>query len=426
MVGLTYARMMKIAAAQMKITGEFRKNRETIIGLMERAKEQSARLIQFPEGALSGYTRDQVNEWNEVDWVELDRELCKICACAKEWGLWVVLGANHNLPSPHWPHNSLYIISDQGEIHCRYDKRFCSPSEAEHWYTPGNAPVIFEVDSIMFGCILCVEIQMAELFIEYERLGADCILFSAYTDSGTAPFAQQAQGFGASFSMWVGLSVPLVDDSTLTSQLIGPNGSVISQCVLDHETLCFAEIDKEAPQWNTALTKAKPWRRDALKGDIYWRKAMVSIGPLGDDEPPYELLGLADPSQSLADDYLKESRCIVARRLGEVKGVLVTREAEGNSRMIMNISVSELNQKQGIGRRLINYAISLARKEGIERLTICTSNASLGQLSLYQKCGFSLFRLDKDYFRESHEPPIREYGIERSHRLCLELFLENC
>jgi hypothetical protein len=31
-------------------------------------------------------------------------------------GLWMFAGAVRYLPLPHWPHNSLYVISDRGEL----------------------------------------------------------------------------------------------------------------------------------------------------------------------------------------------------------------------------------------------------------------------------------------------------------------------
>jgi predicted amidohydrolase len=41
----------------------------------------------------------------------------------------VVLGSAHPLTPPHRPHNSLYVISDKGQLVDRYDKRFCSNTE---------------------------------------------------------------------------------------------------------------------------------------------------------------------------------------------------------------------------------------------------------------------------------------------------------
>ena len=79
---------------------------------MQGAASGGARLIQFPEGMLSGYAQNPIQDWNEVDWHVVRDELKQVMALAAELSLWVVLGSAHPLTPPHLPHNSLYVISD--------------------------------------------------------------------------------------------------------------------------------------------------------------------------------------------------------------------------------------------------------------------------------------------------------------------------
>ncbi|MFE4336056.1 nitrilase-related carbon-nitrogen hydrolase, partial [Streptomyces sp. NPDC056831] len=72
-------------------------------------------------------------------------------------------------PPPHRPHNSLYVVSDEGALAARYDKRYLSNTELSYLYTPGTAPLVFEVDGIRFGTALCIEANFPELFEQYER-----------------------------------------------------------------------------------------------------------------------------------------------------------------------------------------------------------------------------------------------------------------
>src|SRR6478672_10418456 len=88
-----------------------------------------ARLAHFPEGFLSGYAVANVETWEAVDWTVVREELEHVAALAGELGIWVVLGSAHPLTAPHWPHNSLYVISDGGKLVDRYDKRNCSHTE---------------------------------------------------------------------------------------------------------------------------------------------------------------------------------------------------------------------------------------------------------------------------------------------------------
>ena len=46
--------------------------------------------------------------------------------------------------------------------------------------TPGFEPVAFDVDGFRFGMTICIEINFSDLFADYDRLGVDCLLRSAY------------------------------------------------------------------------------------------------------------------------------------------------------------------------------------------------------------------------------------------------------
>jgi predicted amidohydrolase len=155
-----------VATAQSLITPDIAENGRNIRVLMAEAKTAVARLVHFPEAALSGYAKAQINDWNAVDWAAIPGELEMICDLARALDLWVVLGCNHRLTQPNRPHNSLYVISSGGEIVTRYDKRLCSHTEITGWYSPGTEAVAFEVDGLRFGCALCIEVQFPELFAQ--------------------------------------------------------------------------------------------------------------------------------------------------------------------------------------------------------------------------------------------------------------------
>lgn len=124
-------------------------------------------------------------DWGRTDWTTLAEELRAIAVLAGELRLWTVLGSLHPLTPPRRPHLSLYVISDDGAITTRYDERMLSNTKVSHMYTPGSAPVTFTVDGVRFGCALGMEAVFPEVFLEYERLDVDCVLFSTH-GPGTA------------------------------------------------------------------------------------------------------------------------------------------------------------------------------------------------------------------------------------------------
>lgn len=257
--------LFKIATAQMSISPDVKANGDVIRSMIKQAKSNNARLIHFPEGALSGYVKTQIKSWRDVNWPTLNAELAHIARVARDYNIWVVLGANHRLTPPNRPHNSLYVISDQGQFVARYDKQICSHTEISSWYSPGGKAVVFEVDGYRFGCALCIEIHFPELFSNYEQRGIDCMLFSAYSDDSI--FSVKAQAHASNYCYWFSLSV--VSNRDLASQFIGPTGTSLDTCEPSKDGLIFNNLDKADKRWDVPLTYARPWRRAARTGDIY-------------------------------------------------------------------------------------------------------------------------------------------------------------
>jgi predicted amidohydrolase len=259
-------RPLSVATAQGQISGDVRANGREIRSLMRQARSGGASLAHFPEGALSGYTKSQIKDWGHVDWGALGDELHQTAALACDLGLWVVFGCNHRLTPPHRPHNSLYVVSDRGELVTRYDKRFLSHTEVTRFYTPGKDACVFEVGGWRFGCALCIEIQFDEVFRDYADRGVDCVLFSSYSEDPI--FGIQAQGYAASHGLWVSFSVPAQCSHALGSRLVGPNGEV--QGALPSTSGVLIEtLDAGDARWDVALNRARPWRSLAREGGIY-------------------------------------------------------------------------------------------------------------------------------------------------------------
>jgi predicted amidohydrolase len=248
---------LRIAIAQQPITGDAKKNGEAVRRAMEQAADGGARLVQFPEGMLSGYAKNPIMDWTEVAWMIVQDELKKVMALAEKLQVWVVLGSAHPLTPPHWPHNSLYVISDEGKLVTRYDKRIVSYTELTKYYTPGYEPIVFDVDGYRFGCVICVEINFPELFIEYGKLGVDCLMFSSYPVD--AIFDTKARAYAAIHNFWVGLAVPTETASFIKSALIGPDGEKICQ-LEGARGVILGDLDRSDPKYDIPLNKSKPWR----------------------------------------------------------------------------------------------------------------------------------------------------------------------
>ena len=261
------ARPITIASAQMQMDVDVRANGDHTRELMRQASEAGAGLVLFSEGALSGYVRRQITDWADVDWDALRDELERTAACAEELGLWVVMGCNHRLSGDHRPHNSQYVISDKGELIGRYDKRFCTEVETNDFYTPGFDPFVFEIDGLRFGCAICYEVQFPEIFDEYRRLDADCVLLSVY--SNDPMFLTAAQAHAGTNNFWLAFSAPVMDTPPVASHIVGPDGTVVASTEPNTPSVAVATIDRDDPAWEFPVKHVRPWRTSAREGGIY-------------------------------------------------------------------------------------------------------------------------------------------------------------
>jgi ribosomal protein S18 acetylase RimI-like enzyme len=144
------------------------------------------------------------------------------------------------------------------------------------------------------------------------------------------------------------------------------------------------------------------------KGGVWMEIRKLSMGEV----PPYELLLMADPSRELVEEYLAIGDCRVAEIKGKVIGVYVLIKLDAHTSEIINIAVDEEMQGQGIGKKLIRDAVQTAKELGCKTIEIGTGNSSIGQLLLYQKCGFRMTDVIEDFFVDNYNEKIFENGIQ--------------
>lgn len=127
---------------------------------------------------------------------------------------------------------------------------------------------------------------------------------------------------------------------------------------------------------------------------------------------PYDLLLLADPSKENIDSYISHSSVITATHNGETIGCCAFCFLDDGALEIKNIAVSEKNQRKGIGTILLNEAIQKARAKKVKKVVASTRNSSIKQLYLYQKAGFRIAEIKKNFFKDNFSDRIVENGIE--------------
>jgi ribosomal protein S18 acetylase RimI-like enzyme len=89
----------------------------------------------------------------------------------------------------------------------------------------------------------------------------------------------------------------------------------------------------------------------------------------------------------------------------------------------MNIAVREDCRGIGLGRRLLGHAIGLAEAKGGRVVEVGTGNSSFDALAFYQRAGFRIVGVIRDFFTDNYPEPIVENGIRCRDMVRLELEL---
>ena len=95
---------------------------------------------------------------------------------------------------------------------------------------------------------------------------------------------------------------------------------------------------------------------------------------------------------------------------GQLAGAAVVRWEEDETSEILYIAVATALRGRGYGKQIIHVLQEELRRRGGRSLLVGTANAALENIAFYQKCGFRMFEIRRDYFAYI-QPPVVEHGI---------------
>ena len=154
--------------------------------------------------------------------------------------------------------------------------------------------------------------------------------------------------------------------------------------------------------------------------------ALRVVGPGSERERYLDLLLLADESPEQVAGYMHDGDLFVFADGPDADTglVLVLYEADGSAEL-KAVAVRPDRQGQGVGRRMVTRVLDRLRRTGVRRVTVATGNSGLAPLALYQKSGFRLWKIERDFFSPERGYPegMEENGIPLRDLVWLDLDL---
>ncbi|MGH3075336.1 MAG: GNAT family N-acetyltransferase [Gaiellales bacterium] len=138
------------------------------------------------------------------------------------------------------------------------------------------------------------------------------------------------------------------------------------------------------------------------------------------------LFALADDSAALVAGYRDAGRVLVAVDGTEIVGHLQLIESPDPGVVeVKSLAVLEPRHGQGIGRRLVEHAVSVCRREGVATLLVATAAADVGALRFYQRVRFRMLSVERDVFTpERGYPEMDVDGIPLRDQVWLSLAVD--
>lgn len=86
-------------------------------------------------------------------------------------------------------------------------------------------------------------------------------------------------------------------------------------------------------------------------------------------------------------------------------GVVLMLDHAPRERELRYVAVAEGHQRKGVGKAMLADVAEAERARGTARLLVGTTSADTGNLDFYQRCGFRLQSIERDYFTPARGYP---------------------
>ena len=136
---------------------------------------------------------------------------------------------------------------------------------------------------------------------------------------------------------------------------------------------------------------------------------------------PWQLLLDADSSRVEVRKYLNRGELWVAEKDKKVIGAMVLLQTRIDVVEIVNIATMQKHRSQGVGTALLRKAKARAKNLKAHMLQVGTGNNSFPQLIFYQRFGFRIVGVERDFFVKRYKKKYERSGVVLRDMVRLEM-----
>jgi predicted amidohydrolase len=277
---------LRVAAVQMRSTRDLASNLRKIEMHIGHCAEDGARVVVFPECALTGYfDNDYMRAVSAEQLAEAEKRIAEAC---RNHAVCAIVGTPHREEDRLY--NSAVVFTSNGGILARYHK----VQLAESWPAAGDQLLVFKIDGVPASIIICHDERYPEL-VRLPVLAGARVVFCLSHESGLdqesklIPYRAQIQARAVENTVFVvQANAPANADATGShgqSRLIAPDGNLIEEASMFGEDVISATLDlqratgRQAQQsidrgplgdwWRAGVTRVH--LIDAAKGTSIWQ-----------------------------------------------------------------------------------------------------------------------------------------------------------
>jgi predicted amidohydrolase len=234
---------LAVAAVQMRSSRDLADNLIRIIRSFRDCAHRGARVVVFPECALTGYFGGGfMKHFTQEQLADVERQVAEAC---REHNVYAIIGMPYRDGTKLF--NSAAVISPAGQLIERYHKIHSEP-----WSDPGDHLSVFKVDGISCSIIICHDERYPEL-VRLPVLAGARLIFYISNESGIreekkiSPYRAQIQARAMEHTVYVvPANAPANPDATGShgqSRIIAPDGNIVEEATMFDEDVVTATFE---------------------------------------------------------------------------------------------------------------------------------------------------------------------------------------